>query len=169
MDEPTNDLDVETLELLEELLLEYKGTLLLVSHDRAFINNVVTSTIAFEGDGELNEYVGGYDDWLRQCEAATKQRQAQKSIEKDGVKKASTPRGKLSYKDQRELDGLPKQIEQLEAELAALHQAMAEPDYYKQDGEAIAKSRERLEKMEGELAAAYVRWEVLEALRDGLS
>jgi ABC transport system ATP-binding/permease protein len=169
MDEPTNDLDVETLELLEELLLDYQGTLLLVSHDRAFINNVVTSTIAFEGDGELNEYVGGYDDWLRQCQEANKQRQAPKPVTRVEAKKSTPTRGKLSYKDQRELDALPQQIEQLETELEGLLQKMADPDHYKQSSAVITESRERQEKVEAELALAYTRWEELEALRDGLS
>ncbi len=170
MDEPTNDLDVETLDLLEELLLDYPGTLLLVSHDRAFINNVVTSTIAFEGGGRLQEYVGGYDDWVRQRGTKTQtrgvaaQNAAATSVAKE-AKKPAAKGNKLSYKDQRELDALPKRIEELEAEVEALHATMADPAFYQQDGPAIAKPRDRLEVVEQELAQAYVRWEVLEEMR----
>jgi len=169
MDEPTNDLDVETLDLLEELLLEYPGTLLLVSHDRAFLNNVVTSTIAFEGRGRLEEYVGGYDDWMRQRrpvaeETAAEQPKAAASVPK--AEKKSPPRStKLSYKDQRELDALPQRIEELEAEVEKLHGSMADPNFYQQDGAAIAKIRERLETVEQSLAEAYARWEALEEMR----
>ncbi len=170
MDEPTNDLDVETLELLEELLLDWQGTLLLVSHDRAFINNVVTSTIAFEGDGALNEYVGGYDDWLRQRSAAPRaSMEVKQPPAKVEAKKAAPSRAKLSYKDQRELDALPKRIEELETALEAFQQKMAEPEYFKQDGATIAAEREQMEKSEQELSAAYARWEQLEALREGLA
>lgn len=170
MDEPTNDLDVETLELLEELLLDYQGSLLLVSHDRAFLNNVVTSTIAFEGEGELHEYVGGYDDWLRQRRAP--QAQAGKgepvsAAKPKAEKKGETRPAKLSYKDQRELDALPQRIEQLESELAELQQQMADPAFYQQQGEAISAAGERLSTLEQELAGAYQRWEALEELRGG--
>ncbi len=169
MDEPTNDLDVETLELLEELLLDWQGTLLLVSHDRAFINNVVTATIAFEGDGSLNEYVGGYDDWLRQCpEAKTASAAVKQAQVLEEVKKPSATRAKLSYKDQRELDALPQRIEALETELQSFHQQMTDPEYFKRDSAAIAAERERMQRVEEELATAYSRWEALEALRDGL-
>jgi ATP-binding cassette subfamily F protein uup len=169
MDEPTNDLDVETLDLLEELLLEYPGTLLLVSHDRAFLNNVVTSTIAFEGDGRLNEYVGGYDDWLRQRRQETERAAAEKpklapAVQNEESKPAAR-RSKLSYKDQRELESLPKRIEELEAEVEALHATMGDPAFYQQEAAAIANSRERLEAVEQELAKAYVRWEELEELK----
>ena len=169
MDEPTNDLDVETLDLLEELLLDYPGTLLLVSHDRAFINNVVTSTIAFEGEGRLQEYVGGYDDWVRQHKTSSPTSRTEKkppaTTNAAEAKKAPEKKSKLSYKDQRELDALPKRIEELEAEVAALHGAMAVPTFYQQDKSAIAQANERLERLEQELAAAYVRWESLEALK----
>lgn len=169
MDEPTNDLDVETLDLLEELLLEYPGTLLLVSHDRAFLNNVVTSTIAFEGSGRLSEYVGGYDDWVRQRrpeveQAAPEPTKAVAAAAK-AEKKTTPKRSKLSYKDQRELDALPQRIEELEAEVETLHGAMADPAFYQQDGAAIAETRERLEGVEAELAEAYERWEALEEMR----
>ena len=163
MDEPTNDLDMETLELLEELLLEYQGTLLLVSHDRAFLNNVVTSTIVFEGAGKVMEYVGGYDDWLRQrTREALEKRAVSKAGEKSAQKTKSKP-NKLSYKDQRELDGLPQRIEQLDAELAELHTAMADPDFYRQDGAAQAEASNRLQQLQLELEQAYARWELLES------
>jgi ATP-binding cassette subfamily F protein uup len=167
MDEPTNDLDVETLDLLEELLLDYPGTLLLVSHDRAFLNNVVTSTIAFEGEGRLHEYVGGYDDWLRQrptteakAEVAEKPKARPQPVMEPEKKKA-----KLSYKDQRELDALPQRIEELEAEIETLHAAMAAPAFYQQEGEAIAATKERLQSVEQALSEAYERWESLEEMR----
>ncbi len=166
MDEPTNDLDVETLDLLEELLLEYPGTLLLVSHDRAFLNNVVTSTIAFEGGGALHEYVGGYDDWLRQRLPELAVPAAEKA--KAATKEESPPapkRNKLSYKDQRELDALPQRIEELETEVETLHGTMADPAFYQQDGGEIAKTKERLDSVEQALAEAYGRWEALEEMR----
>jgi len=169
MDEPTNDLDVETLELLEELLLDYQGTLLLVSHDRAFLNNVVTSTIAFEGKGELHEYVGGYDDWLRQRRTPQEQ-EAKKSAAAPPPKpkaenKSAAKPVKLSYKDQRELDALPKRIDELEGEIEALHATMADPGFYQQDGAVIAETKEKLEKLEGELSVSFERWEALEEMR----
>ena len=159
MDEPTNDLDAETLDLLEELLLGYKGTLLLVSHDRAFLNNVVTSSLVFEGEGRINEYIGGYDDWLRQRAAATP------ATTKAGKTEAAKPKSvakKLSYKDQRELDELPKQIEKLDAELAAIQAKMADPDFYKRDHTELAAINEQMAKVEEELSTAYARWEQLE-------
>ena len=133
LDEPTNDLDFETLDLLEQLLVEYTGTLLMISHDRSFINDVVTSTLSFEGNGVIDEYVGGYDDWLRQRSITTdKSRSGEKlSTPKASAKKQS----KLSYKHQRELDELPQKIEHLERAQQALHDLMAEPEYFKQDKE----------------------------------
>ncbi len=166
MDEPTNDLDVETLELLEELLLNYQGTLLLVSHDRAFINNVVTSTIAFEGDGRLEEYVGGYDDWLRQrSDQPAPQSKAAKPAAQPAEKPAEPAppkKARLSYKDQRELDALPAQIEAGEAALEALHQKMADPAFYQQDKDAITAVQQELADQEAKLAVAYKRWDELE-------
>lgn len=165
MDEPTNDLDVETLELLESLLVEYAGTLLLVSHDRAFLDNVVTSTLAFEGEGRVNDYVGGYEDWLRQRAAPpVTSKKASKPADKPKPVAAEKPRTrKLSYKEQRELEALPGHIESLETEQAELQQRMADPAFYQQDREAIAEATSRLEALEQELAAAYGRWETLEA------
>ncbi|MCF6324645.1 MAG: ATP-binding cassette domain-containing protein [Gammaproteobacteria bacterium] len=163
MDEPTNDLDIETLELLEELLLNYKGTLLLVSHDRAFINNVITSTLVFEGDGMINEYVGGYDDWLRQKSDT----QPAVSTKKAKTQANNTPKTeqkkKLSYKDQRELDTLPKKIEKLEDEQSELMEKLGDPDFYQQQGDVVAKTNERIAEIEAELVICYQRWETLDA------
>ncbi len=164
MDEPTNDLDLETLELLEELLLNFGGTLLLVSHDRAFLNNVVTSTLVFEGKGRVMEYVGGYDDWLRQRAPDVSEVKADSGSKREESR--SRPKSKavkLSYKDQRELDGLPQRIEVLDAELAELHAAIAEAGFYQQDGATIAETTRRLEQLEQELEQAYARWEQLES------
>ncbi len=167
MDEPTNDLDIETLELLEELLLDYSGTLLLVSHDRAFLNNVVTSTLAFEGEGRVLEYVGGYDDWLRQrppvqTTAATAQKVPKK--EKAGGAKPEARPKKLSYMLQRELDGLPQRVEGLESEIETLHAAMSDPAFYQQEAAKIGTMTARLEDVEAELSRAYERWEELESM-----
>ena len=168
MDEPTNDLDAETLELLEELLAGFKGTLLLVSHDRALLNAVVTGTLVFEGEGRVCEYVGGYDDWLRQRPATGANDETARS-EKTGrpERKARTKGspGKLSYKDQRELQALPAGIESLDKEQAALHERMADPAFYRQEGGLIAEAKERLAAVELELEQAYARWEVLEELK----
>ncbi|MEW8044713.1 MAG: ATP-binding cassette domain-containing protein [gamma proteobacterium symbiont of Phacoides pectinatus] len=167
LDEPTNDLDLETLELLEERLLAYQGTLLLVSHDRAFLNNVVTSTLVFEGGGRVNEYVGGYDDWLRQrpapepAGAVRKAAAGPQTAASAPVVSPERPR-KLSYKEQRELEQLPQRIETLDGELEAIHAAMAAPDFYKGGGEEIAAMQARLARTEAQLAEAYERWEALE-------
>ena len=166
MDEPTNDLDVETLELLEELLLEYEGTLLLVSHDRAFLNNVVTSTLVFEGEGKISEYVGGYDDWIRQRKS-----EAESSAPAAGKPAATTQKKrsqkKLSYKEKRELESLPKQIEALEAEQDTLQQQLTDPAFYQQGGEAVSTATDRFKQIEQQLEQAYQRWEVLEEMENG--
>ncbi len=165
MDEPTNDLDAETLDLLEELLLDYQGTLLLVSHDRAFLNNVVSSTLVFEGDGRVNEYVGGYDDWLRQRQApetAAKKVEKPKLAETQPPAQAKQAQKKLSYKDQRELELLPKRIEALEAELGSVQAKMADPAFY-QGGGDIAVVKQRMDELESALTTAYARWEELES------
>lgn len=163
LDEPTNDLDVETLELLEDLLAGYAGTILLVSHDRAFLDNVVTGTLVFEGGGRVAEYVGGYEDYLRQQPVPTPP-PAQKEPAKKPVKvKTRSGSGKLSYKDQRELDALPGRIEALEAEHSELADAMADPSFYKQDAAEITRHTRRLEAVEAELNEAFERWEQLEA------
>ena len=169
LDKPTNDLDAETLEMLEARLVEYTGTVLLVSHDREFLNNVVGSTIVFEPDG-VREYVGGYNDWVRQRDARVPQ-QATQHRDKDKGKSqsaetrpADNTKRKLSYHDKRELEALPARIESLETEIAALHDAMAQPDYYQQGGEVIAQGQSQLKDLESELANAYARWDELEQL-----
>jgi ATP-binding cassette subfamily F protein uup len=163
MDEPTNDLDMETLELLEEKLLDYEGTLLLVSHDRAFLNNVVTSTLVFEGNGRVNDYVGGYDDWQRQRRQPDGPR-PQAGTPRPAAPRPRSERPKLAFKEQRELVTLPEVIETLEAEQASLHAALADPALYQQDGgKRVAQVRERLGSLEAELEVAYRRWEDLEA------
>jgi ABC transport system ATP-binding/permease protein len=169
LDEPTNDLDVDTLELLEELLADYEGTLLLVSHDRTFLDNVVTSTLVFEGDGNFREYAGGYDDWERYQRQITAspatpvKRAVPASQTAPDARREDRPR-KLSYKEQRELETLPAKIEALEAEQAGLHARMAEGDFYRQRGEAISATIERLESIKSELEASYERWQELESL-----
>jgi ATP-binding cassette subfamily F protein uup len=167
LDEPTNDLDAETLELLEERLVQFEGTILLVSHDRAFLNNVVTSTIVFEPGG-VKEYVGGYDDWLRQRPAATAESPAKKSpkpaAETEKSKTSASEKGtrRLGFKEKRERELLPEKIEQLETEIQELHTAMAQPQFYQQGGEAIAEETTKLRKLESDLSTAYERWEELE-------
>jgi len=168
LDEPTNDLDVEMLELLEDLLGEYAGTLLLVSHDRDFLDRVVTSTLVMEGDGRVREYVGGYTDWLRQRPepaAAPKPPVAPTHDRRPAA--PPPPRRKLTYKDQRELEQLPARIEQLEAGIAALTETMHDPAFYQQDGAAITAHNARLAATQATLDAAYARWEALEALQQG--
>jgi ATP-binding cassette subfamily F protein uup len=163
MDEPTNDLDVETLELLEELLLEYQGTLLLVSHDRAFLNNVVTSTLVFEGAGRVAEFVGGYDDWVRQRKPVEKEKPQSRGSGKTEKPKPKKSGKKLGYKEQRELETLPKVIESLEEELESIQARMADPAFYQQGGDGIAEQKARLAEVEKELETAFQRWEELEA------
>jgi ATP-binding cassette subfamily F protein uup len=165
LDEPTNDLDLETLELLEELLIEYRGTLLLVSHDRAFLNNVVTSTLVFEGQGKVTEYVGGYDDWLRQRPPEMAAPAVPRKT--GGPRPPRQPKpGKLSYRDQRELDALPGLIEKLETEQTALFARMENGSYYRSPAGEIARDTARLSELENELAAAYDRWQALESERE---
>jgi ATP-binding cassette subfamily F protein uup len=169
MDEPTNDLDIETLELLEELLLDYPGTLFLVSHDRAFLDNVVTSCLAFEGDGRVKEYIGGYSDWLRQrssrpaAREAAPEKAAMPAPKTEAKKNAASK--KLSYKDQRELDQLPAHIEALEQETQVLHAKLADSGLYKRDPEASKQFSARLKEIETALREANARWEMLEAQR----
>ena len=158
MDEPTNDLDIETLELLEELVMNYQGTLLLISHDRAFIDSVVSSTLVFE-NGTVNEYVGGYDDWLRQRPTIeNKKKPDQKKIQKE----EKIVEKKLSFKDQKELDQLPKKIEELDQKIAALHAEMGDADFYNNDQTIIDEKSNELAELEKELSQAYKRWEELE-------
>jgi ATP-binding cassette subfamily F protein uup len=160
LDEPTNDLDIETLELLEELLIDYRGTLLLVSHDRAFLDNVVTSTLVFEGAGRVQEYVGGYSDWLRQRQAPLRAPTSQRAASAPRVRPA-----KLGYNEVRELEQVPARIESLESEQAELHALVSQPGFYKSDPAEQARVRARLDELPAELEAAYARWQELEARR----
>jgi ATP-binding cassette subfamily F protein uup len=170
LDEPTNDLDTETLELLEERLVEFAGTLLLVSHDREFLNNVVTSTIVFEA-GDVREYVGGYDDWLRQrsetpaSEKTAKPAPTPSKPQASSVKK-QTGKRRLAYGEKRDLESLPAKIETLEAEIGKLHAIMAEPKFYSRPANEIAREQMNLKELTQQLAAAYRRWEELEAIAD---
>lgn len=175
MDEPTNDLDIESLEILEDLLLEFPGTLLLVSHDRAFLNNLVTSTLVMDGSENVGEFVGGYDDWQRQSQAGD----AAEFAEKEPPRKTSAPSPatqpangsarKLSYREQRtlaareqELAELPHRIETLEAEQHQLSTAMADPAFYQREAGEITRAALRLKELEAELSLAYQRWQELE-------
>lgn len=163
LDEPTNDLDMETLDLLEELLLDYPGTVLLVSHDRSFLNNVVTSSLIFDGSGAIQEIIGGYDDW--QFQQKEKITTAQKEKSKPAAKKERARR--LNFKEKQLLVELPKKIEELETEQAALHETMADPSLYQQgDGAKITVMQERLQAIETELLQAYQRWEELEQIAE---
>jgi ATP-binding cassette subfamily F protein uup len=166
MDEPTNDLDVETLELLEELLGEYPGTLLLVSHDRDFLDNVVTSTLVMEGEGRVGEYVGGYSDWLRQrpvVSVAATQATKPAPASSASVAAVSAPKRKLSYKDARELEQLPARIEMLETKLAEMTAQMNEPAFYQREIAAINAHNAAMAATQVELDAAYARWSELDA------
>jgi ATP-binding cassette subfamily F protein uup len=167
LDEPTNDLDTETLEMLEERLVEFAGTVLVVSHDRSFLDNVVTSTLVFEPGappGTVKEYVGGHADWLRQRSTAPAPAAAPRPAAAAAPPpEQGTARRKLSFKEQRELDGLPALIETLETDVAALHAAMAGADYYRQPGELLARDQARLRDLEARLAAAFDRWQSLES------
>jgi ATP-binding cassette subfamily F protein uup len=168
MDEPTNDLDLETLELLEEKLVDFSGTLLIVSHDRAFLDNVVTSVFVLDGTGDVEEFVGGYSDWLAY---STAQKQAQLKKTSDAPKKdktvatapATAKKKKLSFKEQQELNNLPVLIDQLEAKQAALTEQTAAPSFYKQDKKAVAKTLDELNALETTLEQTYARWNELEA------
>jgi ABC transport system ATP-binding/permease protein len=164
LDEPTNDLDAETLELLEDLLMEYSGTLLLVSHDREFLNNVVSSTLAINSDGTVKETVGGYDDWLREQQLEATPLTASKPTQEKGKPQKDRPR-KLSFKEERELEALPERITSLEAEQEQIHSTLADPEFYKNRGAEAVTLNARLEAIDAELLAAYGRWEELEALR----
>lgn len=173
MDEPTNDLDLETLELLEEKLVDYEGTLLVVSHDRAFLDNVVTSVLVFEAEGKVNEYVGGYSDWLAYSVAKNKQQEqlaktatpaAPKTAVTSSAENSVSKKKKLSYKEQQELEQLPARIEQMETELAELTTTTSSADFYRQDAQAVAQTLEYLQALESKLAKHYARWDELEAL-----
>jgi ATP-binding cassette subfamily F protein uup len=162
LDEPTNDLDLETLELLEELLMSFEGTLLVVSHDRVFLDNVVTSTLVWEGGGQWSEYVGGYADWLRQRRPVDTPAAAKVPRPK-GPSPAAPPR-RVSFKERRELGELPKKIERLEAERQALFDLMATPEFYTRPGPDITSANERLSALDDEIHLAYARWQELESL-----
>ena len=166
LDEPTNDLDIDTLDLLEELLIDYKGTILLVSHDRAFLNNVVTSTLAFEGNGVINQYVGGYDDWLRQRDATVKTSTKTPEKQAKPAKSSKTTNNtskKLSYMAQRELDSLPAEIERLEEEISKISQQMNQPDFYQSERSVTAAVEKELGQLQDKLNHCYRRWEELES------
>ena len=174
LDEPTNDLDIETLEVLEQKLCEFRGTLIVVSHDREFLDNVVTSTIVFEADGRVEEYVGGYSDWLRYGHKLAEtedpfglsvdERKQAVATERRKQKKAT----KLSYKDQRELDQLPTEIESIENSIAELQQVVSQPDFYSQDHELVQGKLKELADTEVQLEQCVERWSELEIMRDSL-
>ncbi len=165
MDEPTNDLDIETLELLEDKLVDYDGTLFLVSHDRAFLDNVVTSVLVFEGDGVINEFVGGHADWLQHRKQADASGKAKK---KQPITKPQTKliKKKLSYKEQRELQQLPELIEQLDAQQADLTEQISDAGFYRQEQPVVNKVLDELKHAEKQLEQAYQRWDQLESLAD---
>jgi ATP-binding cassette subfamily F protein uup len=172
MDEPTNDLDAETLDLLEEMVADYNGTLLLVSHDRAFLDNVVTSTLVFEGNGQINEYVGGYTDWLRQRRVAAPgltavaSNPAKPAVEAEPAVaaelKSPVKARRLSYNEQRELKQLPEKIQALEAEQAQLTTLISDPALFQRNQEQGSEALQRLQAVGRELDAAYARWEALD-------
>ena len=164
LDEPTNDLDIETLELLEELLLDYAGTLFLVSHDRTFLDNVVTSVIAFEGDGRLAEYAGGYEDWLR-CKARAEteaEKKASAPARSRPTQEKTAPKPKLSFKEQREIEALPGQVEALEKEQHTIGEQLADGELYRTNPDEVKRLQARNAEIEDELLVALARWEELE-------
>jgi ATP-binding cassette subfamily F protein uup len=172
LDEPTNDLDIESLELLEQRLQDYTGTLLLVSHDRRFLDNVVTQTLAAEGGGLWREYVGGYTDWLRQrpiAATAESGRKAPREAASQAAPAQAKPRTRLGFKEQRELTSLPAEIETLEQEQAAITTRMSAPDYHLQGAAQIRADRKRIEEIETLLLVKFERWEALEAERSRLA
>jgi len=176
LDEPTNDLDLESLELLEAQLAEFSGTLLLVSHDRQFLDNAVTSTLVFEGGGRVQEYVGGYQDWVRQRDASrgaaadadaaaragSRQRPNAGGATAPATRREPAARRKLTFNEQREFTALPVRIDSLEAELRRLEAAIAGPEFYKEGAAEIARALARAEEARRELDEAYARWMDLE-------
>jgi ATP-binding cassette subfamily F protein uup len=164
LDEPTNDLDAETLELLEESLLEYQGTVLLVSHDRAFLNNVVTSTLVLEGNGRVAEYVGGYDDWLRQRQPPASAKSARVADKEARAQPPPERPRRLNYQERRELEALPARIEALEAEQSQLFQRLSDPALYRQESDGIVQVQVQLAAIARQLEETYARWEQLEQL-----
>jgi ATP-binding cassette subfamily F protein uup len=171
LDEPTNDLDIDTLELLESLLQDYPGTVILVSHDRAFLDNVVTQSICFAGDGRLVEIAGGYEDWLRYRQARAEAMPAKPAAEpaklREAPLRARPAKAGLSYKEGKELEVLPGRIEALELEQAQLNERLADPALYREQAEAVAGLKQRLDAIEAELLALLERWEALEAKTAG--
>ena len=172
MDEPTNDLDAETLELLEELLLEYEGTLLLVSHDRMFLDNVVTSTLVFEGAGQITEYTGGYEDWIRQRAASAAAAPAKLAAKvaanpevRAAVPVAAAKPAKFLNRERKDLEELPAQLEAWEAELTALQGRLWDPNVYQKQAELVPKLKAEVTALEKRIKEAYARWELLEAKR----
>ena len=164
LDEPTNDLDIETLDLLEELLFEFSGTVLIVSHDRAFLNNVVTSTLVFEGNGKVTEYAGGYDDWLVQRPKTDVTQLSEKKVpEKTKARPRQIKTQKLTFKEKQELKDLPQIIEKFESRQKELYEKMADPLLYKMDKNEIARIKSELEETEKAIDDAYFRWEELES------
>ena len=172
LDEPTNDLDIETLELLESLLQEYRGTIFLVSHDRTFLDNVVTQVIAFEGDGKLSEHVGGYSDWAayrarqeapRAAPAGSKPAEAARDKPAAAARAPAAPRRKLTLGEERELAALPGRIETLEARAGEIRGRFTDPALYRSAGETVKTLQGELGEIERELGGAYARWEELEA------
>jgi ATP-binding cassette subfamily F protein uup len=168
LDEPTNDLDAETLDLLEDLLVEFQGTLLLVSHDREFLDEVVTSTLVFEGEGRLGDYVGGYTDWRaevakREAKAAVASTSVAPAPEVKPKKVASGDAKPLSGKEKTELAALPARIESLEKEQAEVTAKLSDPNFYKTQAAQFAEVKSRLDAIEREHASAFARWEELES------
>lgn len=165
LDEPTNDLDIETLEILEEMLVNYQGTVLLISHDRTFINNLVTSTIVFEAGGKLNEYIGGYDDWLSQTSAKrltdTSKASATSKNTKGNKPESKSRKPKLSYAERKELNKLPNDIETLESEIASIQADIASSNFYRQETDVIKQTNLTLESLNAALEQKYARWEML--------
>jgi ABC transport system ATP-binding/permease protein len=168
MDEPTNDLDAETLDLLEDIVADYAGTLLLVSHDREFLDKVVTSTLVFEGQGKIGEFVGGYSDWLQQRKAPASAARAAppRAAGKSAALASAKPR-KMSYQDRRELQAMPEKIQQLEAEQARLQAAVNDPELFRRDPAQAAAALDQLTALAAQLESAYARWDVLESLSTG--
>ena len=167
LDEPTNDLDAETLELLEELLLNYQGNVLLVSHDRAFLNNLVTSILVFEGNGQVTEYIGGYDDWLKQKKKnGTKIPPKPKTNGPKNTKPKRERPKKLTFREERELEDMPSLIESLEQTHGKIFKDLSDPAFYKRESTEIASAKERLESLEIQLEKAYQRWEALESVAE---
>jgi ATP-binding cassette subfamily F protein uup len=172
LDEPTNDLDIETLELVESLLVDFPGTLLIVSHDRTFLDHVVTSTLVFEGDGRIEEYVGGYEDWQRH-KAATAAALTAEAPRPAPARSPNAPRpapktkgaakAKLSFKERREFDTLPDRIAALEAEDARLQTMLADANFYKESADAIKTTLARVDALRDELQTAYARWDELDS------